>query len=610
MSSDSEIDEEFANASLSDSDLNSEPSERANSRGNAREVAAVPRLNSSDEDNEANAVEVPQREMRRGGDGRQNRAMVLRDFFRLIAGPRLNVQETAADNTELVNILKELHVVRSTRVERSLLMCPRGAFIPPEYAEEAYSDTPIRVEDMEFNISAPHMHATCLEALELQSGEKFLDVGSGCGIVAACAAFLVGKQGEVIGAEIKQQILEFSESCIEKLRQDNPLYAQESCEIKFVLKNAFMPMLQRDYFDKIHVGGTCPEDRLTNLVTMLNPNGGKMTVPVGQELRLITRNSDRKVTQRVLTQVRFSDLTVPSDADIVLSTMNSESEEKMIIPVPPSTLQEDTILVRNISGVRSEDADLMEEDSIANSPIKLDMKDKVRRSISSLLGLNNNNSSTGSSNKGVNINESEEQEDVCLDLVHFAEPDCMLVGENWTLSSHRAVLKARCEYFRARFDSNMQDACDDKLSVPVQFSQDAISLFLQYIYKDELPDQLTPQTVIDVLHIACYYGVPRLVVLCEHLLAEELKSQHIQQNEAAAEFGVKLLTLADTNGLRSLQKAVVQYIVKNYNQVSQTEAYGELSKREVDLIMKESFALHQRFETLLTELSETMEFTK
>lgn len=601
MSSDSEIDEELANASLDESETNSQTSEQlSDQRRNVAVPVAPPIGNSSEQD----AAQIPRGVMRRG-EGRQNRAMVLREFFRLIAGPRLNVQETAADNTELVNILKELHVVRSPRVERALLMCPRGAFIPHDYAEEAYSDTPIRVEDMEFNISAPHMHATCLEALELQSGDKFLDVGSGCGVVAACGAFLVGKQGEVVGAEIKQQILDFSVSCVEKLREDNPVYSQDSCEIEFVLKNAFMPTLARDYFDKIHVGGTCPEDRLTNLISMLNPNGGKMTVPVGQELRLITRKPDRKAVQRVLTQVRFSDLTVPSDADIVLSTMDSEMEESMIIPVPPSTLTEDTKLVRQISGVQSEDTDFMEDDNSFNksSPTKLDMKGKVRRSLSSLLGFKH-------SKDGTKIKALEQQEDVCLDLVHFTEPDCVLVGDEWTLSSHRAVLKARCEYFRARFDSNMQDAGDDELSVPAQFSQDAMSFFLQYIYKDELPDELTPQTVIDILHVACYYGVPRLVVLCENLLAEELKTQHEEQNEGVAEFGVKLLSLADRNGLRSLQKAVVQYIVKNYNQVAQTEAYEELSKREVDLIMKESFAIHRRFETLLTDLSETMEFTK
>lgn len=43
---------------------------------------------------------------------RMHRNIVLRDFFRLFAGPRANGRETAADNTELVNILKEIHVVR------------------------------------------------------------------------------------------------------------------------------------------------------------------------------------------------------------------------------------------------------------------------------------------------------------------------------------------------------------------------------------------------------------------------------------------------------------------------------------------------------------------
>lgn len=44
---------------------------------------------------------------------------------------------------------------------------------------------------MGFNVSAPHMHATCLEALDLQPGHSFLDIGSGCGLVTAAAAFLV-----------------------------------------------------------------------------------------------------------------------------------------------------------------------------------------------------------------------------------------------------------------------------------------------------------------------------------------------------------------------------------------------------------------------------------
>lgn len=68
---------------------------------------------------------------------------------------------------------------------------------------------------------------------------------------------------------------------------------------------------------------------------------------------------------------------------------------------------------------------------------------------------------------------------------------------------------ARCEHFRARFDSGMQDANDGELSVPEQFCPDAMASFLHYIYKDELPRKLSAQSVIEVLHVACYYGVPR-----------------------------------------------------------------------------------------------------
>lgn len=55
----------------------------------------------------------------------------------------------------------------------------------------------------------------------------------------------------------------------------------------------------------------------------------------------------------------------------------------------------------------------------------------------------------------------------------------------------------------------MQDADDGEISVPEQFCHDAMAIFLHYIYKDELPNGLSAQRVIEVLHVACYYGVPR-----------------------------------------------------------------------------------------------------
>ena len=60
----------------------------------------------------------------------------------------------------------------SDRVRCALQLCARDLFVPAEHREEALVDAPIRVERLDFNISAPHMHATCLEALQLQPGHK------------------------------------------------------------------------------------------------------------------------------------------------------------------------------------------------------------------------------------------------------------------------------------------------------------------------------------------------------------------------------------------------------------------------------------------------------
>ena len=60
--------------------------------------------------------------------------------------------------------------LRSELLNKALLVCPRGHFVPEAHAAEAYADAPIRVEASQFNISAAHMHVTMLEALDLQPG--------------------------------------------------------------------------------------------------------------------------------------------------------------------------------------------------------------------------------------------------------------------------------------------------------------------------------------------------------------------------------------------------------------------------------------------------------
>jgi protein-L-isoaspartate O-methyltransferase len=166
-------------------------------------------------------------------------------------------------------------------VQRALRVCPRDLFVPAGHREEALVDAPIRVEEHDFNISAPHMHvsrehgratphrrayesfsarfnahraccffcrlvclaeppacttnaataplymlaplqATCLEALQLQPGHRFLDVGSGCGVLTACGAFLVGRQGSAVGFEVRRECIQMGRDALRRLTATNP----------------------------------------------------------------------------------------------------------------------------------------------------------------------------------------------------------------------------------------------------------------------------------------------------------------------------------------------------------------------------------------------------
>jgi protein-L-isoaspartate(D-aspartate) O-methyltransferase len=86
-----------------------------------------------------------------------------------------------------------------------MLAIPRQYFVTEDLLPDAYSDNPLRFSRMGFNISfvltfsfayetyrAPHMHAMCLENMDIQPGNIVLDIGSGSGLLTAYAAYLTG----------------------------------------------------------------------------------------------------------------------------------------------------------------------------------------------------------------------------------------------------------------------------------------------------------------------------------------------------------------------------------------------------------------------------------
>jgi len=103
-------------------------------------------------------------------------------------------------NKAMVQQLQRYGVIKSTKVAEVMETIDRGLFVPP--GGSPYFDSPMAI-GYNATISAPHMHAACLELLEdhLQPGMRALDVGSGTGYLTACFALMVGPEGRAVGVE-------------------------------------------------------------------------------------------------------------------------------------------------------------------------------------------------------------------------------------------------------------------------------------------------------------------------------------------------------------------------------------------------------------------------
>ncbi|GFQ00486.1 protein-l-isoaspartate o-methyltransferase 1 [Phtheirospermum japonicum] len=165
----------------------------------------------------------------------------------------------------------------------------RALFVPE--GTPPYDDSPMQI-GYNATISAPHMHAMCLELLEdhLKPGMHALDVGSGTGYLTACFVVMVGPQGRAVGVEHIPELVESSIKNIQKSAAA-PLLKEGSFSVHVGDGRQGWP--EFGPYDAIHVGAAAPEIP-TALIEQLKP-GGRLVIPVGnifQDLQVVDKNMD------------------------------------------------------------------------------------------------------------------------------------------------------------------------------------------------------------------------------------------------------------------------------------------------------------------------------
>lgn len=106
------------------------------------------------------------------------------------------------------------------RVMRAL---PRHHYVPDAYRHVAYADSPLPIGRGEIMLQ-PSVHGLMLQAIEVQSGERVLEVGAGSGYLAACLAAL--------GAQVRSVDIheDFIAGAKERLAKDDFGHVEFACE--------------------------------------------------------------------------------------------------------------------------------------------------------------------------------------------------------------------------------------------------------------------------------------------------------------------------------------------------------------------------------------------
>ncbi|KAF7002086.1 hypothetical protein CFC21_017624 [Triticum aestivum] len=209
-------------------------------------------------------------------------------------------------NNALVEYLKQYGVVRTDKVAEVMETIDRALFVPEGFTP--YIDSPMPI-GYNATISAPHMHATCLELLKdhLQPGMHALDVGSGSGYLTACFAMMVGPEGRAVGIE---HIPELVAASTENVERSAAAALLKDGSLSLHVSDGRLGWPDVAPYDAIHVGAAAPEIPRP-LLEQLKP-GGRMVIPVGtysQDLQVIDKSSDGSISTRNDASVRYVPLT-------------------------------------------------------------------------------------------------------------------------------------------------------------------------------------------------------------------------------------------------------------------------------------------------------------
>jgi protein-L-isoaspartate(D-aspartate) O-methyltransferase len=184
--------------------------------------------------------------------------------------------------------------VKDKRVLAAMEKVPRHEFVPADQRPHAYEDRPLPIGERQ-TISQPYIVALMTELLELEEGDKVLEIGTGSGYQAAVLAELTP---HVYTIEIIPSLAERAEETLRRL-------GYETVQVK--AGDGYLGWPEHAPFDGIIV--TCAPEEVPEALAEQLGEGGRMVIPVGpqwtHQTLYVLRKSRGRLRQKEVIPVRF-----------------------------------------------------------------------------------------------------------------------------------------------------------------------------------------------------------------------------------------------------------------------------------------------------------------
>jgi protein-L-isoaspartate(D-aspartate) O-methyltransferase len=198
----------------------------------------------------------------------------------------------------MVRVQLESRGIKNPRVLEAMRSVPRHLFVPPGQRRFAYGDYPLPIGEDQ-TISQPYIVALMTELLDIQSGDKVLEVGTGSGYQAAVLAELTSR---VYSIEIIPELARDASQRLQKLGYN---------QVEVKSGDGYEGWEKHAPYDAVII--TAATEEIPPPLFDQMKETGRMVLPLGnpqgvQTLVVVTKEDGKKKIQR-LSGVRFVPMT-------------------------------------------------------------------------------------------------------------------------------------------------------------------------------------------------------------------------------------------------------------------------------------------------------------